>query len=133
MVWGGRSLTLAKVVLEHGSDTVGFEQYHPVLERVLTVLPLCCSVILSADRGFVSEASPEEKHGALMRWLQKQRWLWAIRVKSDLNVTLASSRTQVVEDLIPNPEQANLFPHVTGLDDIYCHLVTANVPTVAEP
>ncbi len=31
-VWGGRSFTLAQTVLEHGSATVGFEQYQSVLE-----------------------------------------------------------------------------------------------------
>jgi hypothetical protein len=30
-VWGGRSCTLSAVVLEHGSATVGFEQYQSVL------------------------------------------------------------------------------------------------------
>jgi len=29
---GGRSISLAQVVLEHGSATVGFEQYRPVLK-----------------------------------------------------------------------------------------------------
>ncbi len=33
LVWGGRSLTLAQGVLEHGRAPVGFEQDKPVLER----------------------------------------------------------------------------------------------------
>jgi len=31
LIWGGRSISLAQVVLEHGS-AVGFEQYRPVLK-----------------------------------------------------------------------------------------------------
>ena len=31
MVWGGRSFTLSQVVLEHGSATVRFEHYQPLL------------------------------------------------------------------------------------------------------
>jgi hypothetical protein len=32
LIWGGRSLSLAQTVLEHGSAMVGFEQYRPLLE-----------------------------------------------------------------------------------------------------
>lgn len=60
LVWGGRSLTLAQVVLEHGSATVAFTDYRPVLEQALTVLPEQSQVTLLADRGF--------EHGELMRW-----------------------------------------------------------------
>jgi hypothetical protein len=38
-VWGGRSFTLAQTVIEHGSATVGFEQYQPVLKSAQRVLP----------------------------------------------------------------------------------------------
>lgn len=77
LVWGGRSIALGQIVLEHGSATVGFEDYCGVLETAL--LPPGCSVILLADRGF--------EHGALIRWLQQQQWSWAIRAKSDLRIT----------------------------------------------
>jgi hypothetical protein len=59
LIWGGRSIGLAQVVLEHGSATVGFEQYRPVLEQVLKVLPPQSRITLLADRGF--------EHGELMR------------------------------------------------------------------
>jgi hypothetical protein len=39
LAWGGRSIALAQAVLEHGSATVGFEQYRPVLEATQSVLP----------------------------------------------------------------------------------------------
>jgi hypothetical protein len=119
-VWGGRSFTLAQAVLEHGSATVGFEQYQRVLQCAKQVLPPQCQVTLLADRGF--------EHGHLLRWLQQQHWSWAIRVKSDLKVTLADGRNQAVEQLLPPLEQAYLFENVQVLDGIACHLVTAKVP-----
>jgi hypothetical protein len=119
-VWGGRSFTLAQVVLEHGSATVGFEQYKPVLECAQALLPPEVQVTLLADRGF--------EHGELMRWLNKQQWDWAIRVKSDLLVTTPNGRTQSVESYFPPLEQAYLVGPVRVLGDIEAHLATANVP-----
>jgi hypothetical protein len=119
LIWGGRSIGLAQVVLEHRSATVGFEDYRPVLEQVLTLLPPQSTVTLLADRGF--------EHGELIRWLNRNRWSWAIRAKTDLQVTLATGSTKSVEQLIPPSEQAYLFPDVTVLGDINCHLATANL------
>ncbi len=125
LVWGGRSLTLAQVVLEHGSATVGFEQYKPVLERAQAVLPPEVQVTLLADRGFV--------HGELMCWLTQQSWDWAIWVKSDLLVTTPKGRTQAVEAFFPPPEQAYLVGLVQVLGDVEAHLATANVPGAQDP
>jgi hypothetical protein len=112
LIWGGRSIPLAQKVLEHGSATVGFEQYRPVLETVAAVLPDNCTVTLLADRGF--------EHGSLMRWLRQRGWSWCIRAKSDLQVTLATGKQESVAQLLPEPGQANLFHHVRILEDISC-------------
>jgi hypothetical protein len=117
-VWGGRSFAIAQVVLEQGSAMVGFEQYQPVLERAKQVLPPEVQVTLLADRGF--------EHAALVRWLKQQQWSWAIRVKSDLAVTLTHGQTRSVEHLTPPPQQAYLYPHVQVFSDIACHLATAH-------
>jgi hypothetical protein len=124
LIWGGRSISLSQVVLEHGSATVGFEQYRAVLETVLAVLPPQSTVTLLADRGF--------EHGELIRWLQTNGWSWAIRVKCDLQVMLSTGTTQSVEQLLPPSEQAYLFQNVTVLGNIACHLATAKVPTANE-
>jgi len=124
-VWGGRSFTLAQMVIEHGSATVGFEQYERVLKCAKRVLPPQVQVTLLADRGV--------EHGALLHWLQQQNWSWAIRVKSDLKVTGADGRTQTVEQLLPPQEQAYLFENVRVLDGIACHLVTARLPATKDP
>jgi hypothetical protein len=119
LIWGGRSISLAQVVLKHGSATVGFEHYRPVLEQVLTVLPAQSNITLLADRGF--------EHGELIRWLQHNRWSWAIRAKTDLQVTLSKGKTKSVEQLIPPLGQAYLIPNITVLGNINCHLATANL------
>ncbi len=119
LIWGGRSITLAQLVIEHGSATVGFEHYRPVLEQVLTLLPSQSKVTLLADRGF--------EHGELIRWLQQNQWSWAIRAKTDLLVTFPTGTNKRVEQLIPPAEQAYLVPNVTILGDVNCHLATANL------
>lgn len=123
-VWGGRSFTLAQIVLEHGSASVAFEVYHPLLEQALSLLPSDCQVSLLADRGF--------EHGELMQWCNRHAWDWSIRAKSNLSMTLASGHTQSVAQLLPPVEQAYLFPNVTILDGIPCHLATATLPGMQE-
>lgn len=120
LTWGGRSLTLAQTVLKHGSATVSFETYQPVLERAKGVLPESVSVTLLADRGFV--------HGDLIRWARLNHWHWALRLKSDVNITLASGRTCPVEALFPPENHAHLFENVTLLKDVTAHLATAHLP-----
>lgn len=124
LVWGGRSVVLAQQVLEHGSATVGFEDYRVVLEMVQQRLHQGVQVTLLADRGF--------EHGALIRWLQQQHWNWAIRAKSDLNVTLSTGRTGAVAELFPPQGEAYLFREVTILQDIDCHLATAHLSLAGE-
>jgi len=78
LVWGGRSIVLAQSRLEHGSATVGFDAYCPVLEQAAAVLPNNVQILFLADRGV--------EPGELMRWLTARGWDWAIRAKSDLLV-----------------------------------------------
>lgn len=127
LLWGGRSFTLAQSVIEHRSATVGFETYQAVLGAAKAVLPADCSVTLLADRGC--------EHGELMRCLQQPAWGWdwVIRAQRDLSVTLSTGHTTCVEDLLPAPQQAHLFPQVTVIEDIPCHLATAQLSTVEEP
>ena len=93
LIWGGRSIPLGQSVLLHGSATVGYEDYRPVLETTLRMLPPGCQVTLLADRGF--------EHGAFIRWLRDHRWSWTIRAKSDLNVRLSNGHTTAVAQLLP--------------------------------
>jgi Transposase DDE domain len=124
LIWGGRSIPLGQTVLEHGSATVGFDDYRPVLEATLRMLQPGCPVTILADRGF--------EHGAFIRWLRDHQWSWAIRAKSDLNITLSNGQTSAVANLLPPLEEAYLFQDVTVLQDIKCHFATANLALAGE-
>jgi hypothetical protein len=124
LAWGGRSFPLAQKVVKHGSATVAFADYCSVLDVAEIVLPKDCQITLLADRGF--------EHGELIRWLRSHQWSWAIRAKSDLRVTLSNAQTELVSDLLPEPEQAFLFNGVTILKDIQCHLATARLSMAQE-
>lgn len=124
LAWGGRSFPLAQKVMEHGSATVAFADYCSVLSMTQGVLPPRCHITLLADRGF--------EHGELIRWLRSSEWSWAIRAKSDLQITLANGRSKPVSKLLPEVEQASLFRDVMILEDIHCHLATASVSTAQE-
>jgi len=132
-IWGGRSIPLGQTVLEHGSATVGFEDYCPLLEKTLQLLPPDVQMTLSADRGFVRVASPQDIHGALIRWLWKHQWSWMTRAKSDLTITLCKGQTAAVATLLPPEGEAYLFRDVTILHDIQCHLATTHLVLAGEP
>lgn len=125
VAWGGRSITLAQTVIEHGSSTVGFDQYLPVLEAAKSRLPKNSVPTLLADRGF--------EHGELMRWLTEQQWNWGIRVKSNLQITLANGKTQSLKELFPPKDHVHLFSGIKVLGDVECNLGTANCRGVKEP
>ena len=110
LAWGGRSIVLAQSLLEHGSAAVGFDDYGPVLDTVVTLLPSEVQVLFLADRGF--------EHGQLMRWLTRAGWDWAIRAKSDLRIDLNSGVSQSVSQLLPPVGQAHLYREVQILGDI---------------
>jgi len=120
LIWEDDPLVWRKLCWSMAA-TVGFEQYRPVLETVLALLPPNSTVTLLADRGF--------EHGELMRWLQSNGWSWAIgEVRSASDLIDGMNRN--VEP-VATPEQAYLFPNVTVLA-IFCHLATAKVPTANE-
>jgi hypothetical protein len=124
LVWGGRSITLSQVVIEHGSATVSFEQYRPVLERAVALIPTGCSVSILADRGFL--------HGDFIRWVQQQGWGWCVRGKVDTLVRLASGKTKAAQTLIPCSGEAVIAHNVTIFENIPAHLAIANLPLAQE-
>ncbi len=125
LVWGGRSFALAQVVLEHKSASVAFKDYKPVLEAAKALVPSGCGVTLLADRGFA--------HRELLVWLEECQWQWAVRVKCDMQVRLATGATRSVQYLFPPEQQAYLLHNVTVLEDIEAHLVTGHLPNASEP
>ncbi|NJL55523.1 transposase, partial [bacterium] len=60
-----------------------FEQYRPVLEQALALIPARCSVSILADRGFL--------HHDFIQWAHTAGWSWSVRGKGDTTITLAST------------------------------------------
>jgi len=55
-----------------------------------------------------------------------EQWNWGVRVKSNLQITLANGKTQSLKELFPPKDHVHLFPGIKVLGDVECHLGTAN-------
>src|SRR6266516_7392621 len=73
VIYRGRAVPLAWLVIEHGSAMVAFETYQELLERAAVLLLRRCKVIFIADRGFADQD--------LMAHLGHPGWHWRIRIK----------------------------------------------------
>jgi len=72
----GRAVPLVWRVIRHGSSSVRFEVYQPMLKRAVRLVPLGVEVYFLADRGFADTS--------LMRYLRDElHWHFRIRVKSN--------------------------------------------------
>ena len=76
LIYRGRAIPLVWKVLEHGSATVAYEDYHTLLDQAAQLLfSYHCNVIFLADRGFADTT--------LMRHLQQVGWHFRIRIKDN--------------------------------------------------
>jgi Transposase DDE domain len=73
LVYRGRAIPLVWKVLEHSSSSVAYDVYREVLDKVAELLPVRCTIVLTADRGFA------DTH--LMAHLTRLGWHWRIRIK----------------------------------------------------
>lgn len=117
----GRAVPLLWRVLEHGSATVAFEAYQPLLRKARWLLRQHPDVMLLADRGFANHE--------LMRWLQASRWHYCLRLPCDVILHGASKYPSIVGSLYPPLGEARLYRQVRlWADGAYrCNLVVATV------
>jgi hypothetical protein len=122
----GRAVPLLWRVLEHGSATVAFQEYQPLLRKGRWLLRQHPDVMLLADRGFANQA--------LMEWLQASRWHYCCRLPSDVVLQGASKYPSVVGTLYPALGEARLYRQVRlWTDGVYrCNLVLATVKGAKE-
>jgi hypothetical protein len=73
VIYRGRAMPLVWLVLEHGSAQVGYDIYKDLLDKAVTLLPVPCTVVFLADRGFADTD--------LMAHLHRLGWHWRIRIK----------------------------------------------------
>lgn len=105
LIYRGRALPLAWLVLEQASASVSFENYAALLPEVMRLLPAGCHVILLADRGFTDTR--------LMQLILAQGWHFAIRLKTSLWVYRAGKPRRKVMTLLPGQGQIALMHQVS--------------------
>ncbi len=123
----GRAIPLLWRVLEHGSATVAFKEYKPLLRKARWLLRHHPDVMLLADRGFAN-------HG-LMSWLQASGWHYCLRLPSDVHLHGVRRYPIEVACVYPKKGEAAFYRHVGLWQDGYhrCNLVVASPSGVKEP
>jgi Transposase DDE domain len=122
----GRAIPLLWRVLEHGSATVAFEEYQPLLRRARWLLRHHPDVMLLADRGFINHQ--------LMQWLRQSHWHYCLRLPCDVWIHTTRPHPLKVGTLYPPLGEARLYEHVgLWLDGQHrCNLVIATVQGAKE-
>jgi hypothetical protein len=124
LIYRGRALPLAWKVLEHGSASVSFAEYEPILKEVNRLLPLHCQVVLLADRGFADVD--------LMQLAVRLGWNFNIRAKGNLLVHRAFKPTSCKMSLLMPPKGEVRLIHTVQITQRRfgpVHLVLAHVRT----
>jgi Transposase DDE domain len=122
----GRAVPLLWRVLEHGSATVAFEEYQPLLRKARWLLRQHPDVMLLADRGFANHE--------VMGWLQASRWHYCFRLPCDVLLHGASKYPRTVGSFYPPLGEARMYRQVRlWADGVYrCNLVLATVKGAKE-
>jgi hypothetical protein len=117
----GRAVPLLWKVLEHGSATVAFEEYFPLLRKARWLLRHHPDVMLLADRGFANHE--------LMKWLKASGWHYCLRLPCDVLLHGPCKYPTVVGALYPPLGEARFYRQVRlWADGTYqTHLVLATV------
>lgn len=123
----GRAVPLVWRVLEHGSATVAFKEYKPLLRKARWLLRHHGNVMLLADRGFANHQ--------LMSWLQSSGWHYCLRLPSDVLLHGPRRYPTEVTTVYPKLGEAVFYRHVGLWQDGHhrCNLVAASPKGVKEP
>jgi len=112
IIYRGRAVPLAWRVIKHGSATVAFDKYRPVLDQALMLLPLQTDVTLLADRGFADTG--------LMAYCDEYlSWAWIIRAKKSFRVYRPGKRSAKIGNLSLKRGQARCFHGISVTDQQY--------------
>jgi hypothetical protein len=107
IIYRGRAIPLAWLVIEHGSASVKFSVYRQILMRAAAQLPPGIKkVVLLADRGFADIQ--------LMRLCNKLKWNFRIRIKKHFTV-FWKNRKFSINDFIPTQPGKVRFLHRVAL------------------
>lgn len=122
----GRAIPLLWRVLEHGSSTVAFEEYQPMLCQGCWLLRQHPDVMLLADRAFANHE--------LMKWLGASGWHYCLRLPCDVLLHTSRRYPMTVRTLYPPLGEARLYQNVGLWQDggHRCNLVLATVQGAKE-
>ena len=114
-------------MLEHGSATVAFKEYKPLLRKARWLLRHHPDVMLLADRGFANHD--------LMQWLSASRWHYCLRLPSDVVLHGTRRYPTAVASVYPKLGEAVFYRNIgLWLDGCHhCNLVVASPKGVKEP
>lgn len=107
IIYRGRAVPVVWKVIEHGSSSVDFETYRPLLDKAWEILRECgCyDIVMWADRGFADTE--------FMGYLSKELgWHWRIRVKMSFKVRRQGRRTCNIRTIFPPAGHAHFLKHV---------------------
>jgi hypothetical protein len=104
IVYRGRAIPLVWSILEHPSSSVAYDVYQALLDHVAELLPLGCTVVFTADRGFA------DTH--LMAHLTRLGWHWRIRIKGSFWVYRSGKRRRKVNRIPWSAGQALFWRQV---------------------
>lgn len=123
----GRAIPLLWRVLEHGSATVAFKEYKPLLRKARWLLRHHPDVMLLGDRGFANHD--------LMSWLLSCSWHYCLRVPSDVHLHGIRRYPVEVACVYPKLGEAVFFRNLGLWQDGYHrrNLVVASPQGVKEP
>jgi hypothetical protein len=119
LIYEGRAIPLAWRAIRQASTKVAFEDYHPVLEQVRTLLPAHLTVTLLADRGFV--------HAQLVRYTRQHEWHFRLRLTGTTLVHQEGYPVCPVKQLCPSAGEVRCLHNVRLLGQAIgpVHLVLA--------
>lgn len=124
IVYRGRAIPLVWQVIEHGSSSVAFHAYQPLLAQAAHLLPIygIGKIVFLADRGFADTA--------LMRYVQHElHWHWRIRIKSCFKVYRRGQAVCQISRCAPKAGEAYFWHTLRITDEQYgpVHLAMAHL------
>lgn len=127
LTYRGRAIPVSWRVIKHGSTSVAFSEYKPVLEEALNILPKGANIVWLADRGFV--------HKEFVKFCVNNGCHFRIRVKSNTIVKLTNGNFVNVSDLFPPEGEAHFYQDVIVLTDEvgFVNLALANAKDSKDP
>lgn len=109
LIYRGRAIPISWDVIKHGSTSVSYPRYEPVLEQVLNILPKGANIIFLADRGFA--------HKKFIEFCAKHQVHFRIRIKSDTLIKWPDRRVMNVNALRPPKGEAHFYQEVFIIAD----------------